>query len=159
MKLKPSINNALCQQVSVELENSQKYQVLGSYFDDLQLTHIANLFYEEAKGEQGHANMIIKYINDRTDGKYVPVDIETPNLNITSIQEAGRIYLETEIETTNALEAIADLICEEKSYLDFVFIQKMLDMQIEEEKDANELMLQLSKVSDVVIYDKVCKKV
>ena len=155
MRLLPEINEALQEQCLVELTNVIKYKIISSYFEDLRLSKLAKKFKDQADEEYAHYTKVIDYINDRLGGKYIPVEVITPTIMLNSYLEAAKLYLETEISTTESLEALANLIEDEKSYIDRPFIDEMLHIQIEEERNADDFFKQVSLVHDIVLFDKL----
>lgn len=155
MKLSESLNAALNQQILHELKNQNIYLQLASYFEDLQLKNLANYFKKQSEDEYGHAKKFIQYINDRTGGKVTIGEVDSPNLTVSSIEDVGNIYITTEESTTESIEAIMELVLDEKSYIDMGFIQEMLDEQVSEEDEANEFALKLKIVKDLVLFDAI----
>ena len=153
MKLSENLNEVLNEQAGKEIFNQRKYMLLYSYFDALRLTNIAKMFLGQADEEYGHYKKIIEYLNTRLGGRHYPVEIEIPNLQINSPKECGQIFLDAELETTQSLEEIADMIYDSKSYIDVPFIQEMLGYQLIEEDEAEEFMLKINGVSDMVLFD------
>ena len=153
MKLSPEINSLYCEQANMELGNVQKYKLISSFFENKRLPNLAKKFKEQASEEYGHYTKVMDYINDRLGGTYIPVEGITPENTFSSVLDVAKFYLETEIETTNSLESIAEVIEDNKSYIDRPFIDEMLAMQVEEEKSADEFYQQISNVSDIVLYD------
>jgi len=155
MRLTEKLNLALNYQVAHEFLNMAKYKVLQSYFENLELDNLANKFKSQSEEEFGHATRIIDYLNARLGGKYISQDIESPDLNISSVSDLAKIYLETEVGTTESLEMIYELICEEKSFIDKDFITEMLKIQVIEEQEANKFLLKSSLTNDLVLLDMV----
>jgi ferritin len=153
MQLSSEINEALNYQCQHEMLNMWKYKILANYFEDLRLTKLAKKFYGQADEEYGHFSKIIDYLNTRVGGKYYPVEIEAPAMSISSPKDIGKIYMETEVGTTESLEEIADMIYEKKSFVDVPFILEMLNFQITEEDEADEFLKKISMVSDLVLFD------
>jgi len=153
VKLSENLNEVLNEQAGKELFNQRKYMVLYSYFDALRLTNIAKMFLSQADEEYGHYKKIIEYLNTRLGGRHYPVEIEIPNIQLGSPKDAGQIFLDAEVETTQSLEEIADMIYDSKSYIDVPFIHEMLRDQLVEEDEAEEFMLKINAVSDLVLFD------
>lgn len=153
MRLSPSLNDALNEQITHEITNSLKYKILASYYEDLRLSNIAKKFKGQAEEEFGHFTKIINYLNDRLGGKYIPVEITTPQIQFNSPQETAQFYLDTELGTTESLESIYELIQDEKSYIDVPFILEMLSIQVTEEIEADEFKSKLAQVHDLVLFD------
>lgn len=153
MKLSETIKNALNNQISHERKNQAIYLQIASYFEDMQLTNISKFFFEQANGENNHAQWLIDHLNNRTGGKVTLQPIEAPNLEINSIKDIANIYVAVEESTTANLETIYQMILDEKSYIDISFMNKMLEEQVEEEDLANKFALQVQLCNDLVLYN------
>ena len=157
MKLSQRINDLLNLQIMHELKNSNIYLQIASYFEDYQLQNLATYFYNQSQEEKEHANKFVKYINSRTGGKVSIGSVESPELQITKIEDVGRIYVETEEKTTEQIEEIMSVIRDEQSYTDEMFILSMLAEQVQEEDSATEFALKLEMVQDIVLFDATFK--
>lgn len=153
MNILETINEAISYQCSHEMLNMWKYKVIASYFEEKRLPKLAKKFYDQADEEYGHYSKMVEYLNTRMGGKYIPVEVDKPNIVINSYKEVGKLYLQTELETTESLHSIAELIYEEKSYIDVDFIQEFLKIQITEENEADEFMKKIELVTDIVLFD------
>lgn len=153
MKISESLNEIICLQCKHELLNMIKYKTIASYFENLRLKNLAKKFYKQSDEEYGHYSQMVEYLNIRLGGKYKPVELDIPEINLNSITEAAELYLSTEIETTKSLQGIAEFIYSENLYLDVDFIQKFLTIQIAEEDEADEFMKKSSLVKDLVLFD------
>ena len=153
MKLSQSLNDALNQQILKEFHNELVYRQIQSYFEDFQLKNLAAYFEKQANEENGHGKKFIQYINDRTGGKVLLNDVDGPNLNIESFASIGDIYVSAEEATTESIESIYELALDEKSFIDLPFIQSMLFEQVEEEDSAQEFMMKIKMVKDIVLFD------
>lgn len=157
MKLSQRINDLLNLQIMHELKNSNIYLQIASYFEDYQLQNLATYFYNQSQEEKEHANKFVKYINSRTGGKVSIGSVESPELQITKLEDIGRIYVETEEKTTEQIEEIMSVIRDEQSYIDEGFVLSMLDEQVQEEDSATEFALKLEMVQDIVLFDATFK--
>ena len=153
MKLSQNLNDALNQQILIELQNQNKYMQIQSLFEDMQLKHLADFFKSQSSGENDHANLFMNYINDRNGGKVDIGEINSPMINFSDINSIADFYVLTEQQTTESIEDLYDLALEEKSYIDLPFLQKMLDEQVEEEDTSQALALKLKMVKDIVLFD------
>lgn len=153
MKLSESLNSSLNEQVLHELKNQNIYSQIASYFEDLQLKKLAKYFYNQSLHEKSHADKFIEYINSRTGGKVNILEVDSPNLNLSTKEMVAGVYVQTEEGTTESIESIMDLLLDEKSYIDMNFIQEMLKEQVEEEDSANEFALQLKMCNDLVLFN------
>jgi ferritin len=153
MKLSQTLNEALNQQILIELENQNKYMQVQSYFESLQLKNLANFFKTQSTGENGHANLFMDHVNDRNGGNIILGEVDTPKINFTDISSVADFYELTEQQTTESIESLYDLALNEKSYIDLPFLQSMLSEQVEEEDTSQKLALNLKMVKDIVLFD------
>jgi ferritin len=157
VKLSQNLNDALNQQILIELLNQNKYMQIQSLFEDMQLKNLANFFKEQSAGENSHANLFMDYVNDRIGGKVDIGEINSPLINFTDINSIADFYIRTEEETTASIESLYDMALEEKSYIDLGFLTKMLDEQREEEDTAISFGTKLKQVKDLVLFDATWK--
>lgn len=153
MKLSENLNDALNEQVMIELLNQNKYMQIQSLFEDMQLKNLAKFFKEQSAGENGHANLFMDYINDRTGGKVKIEEVSAPIIDFTDINSIADFYVLTEQQTTESIESLYNLALEEKSYIDLGFLTKMLDEQCEEEDTSVAFATKIKAVKDVVLFD------
>jgi ferritin len=121
VKLSENLNDALNEQVMIELLNQNKYMQIQSLFEDMQLKNLAKFFKEQSAGENGHANLFMDYINDRTGGKVKIEEVSAPIIDFTDINSIADFYVLTEQQTTESIESLYNLALEEKSYIDLGF--------------------------------------
>lgn len=153
MKLSQELNNALNKQIIHELRNQNIYSQIASYFEDLQLKNLANYFRSQSDHEHDHSKKFIQHINDRTGGKVVIGDVMMPTISITSIEDIGNLYIQTEEETTATIENLYNIALEEKSFIDLPFLLSMLDEQREEEDSAQSFAIKAKMVNNLVLFD------
>lgn len=153
MKLSQELNDALNEQVVIELGNKNKYMQVQSFLEDLQLKNLADFFKEQSNGENGHANLFMNHINDRDGGQVKLGEVDAPKSDFTDINSIADFYVSTEQETTASIESLYDLALSTRSYIDLDFLQSMLKEQIEEEDTSLRLAMQLKSVKDIYLFD------
>lgn len=155
MNLSQVLNDALNNQIVHEYHNMLVYKQVESYFQNLQLKHIALYFAKQAQEEKGHGDKIIDYLNSRTGGIVTITSVPAP-MSLLSYDPAsiGTLYVSTEEETTRHLEEIYGLALESDSFMDLNFLREMLAEQVEEEDSANQFAMNLSMAKDIVLFDK-----
>ena len=153
MKLSNTLNDAFNEQIVKEYRNSLLYAQLQSFFEEMQLKKIAEYFKKQSVHEAEHAQKFIQHINDRTGGKVNIGEVNSPNLMLASADSVGNAYVLTEEETTESIEAIYELACDTKSFIDFPFLLSFLSEQLEEENSANEFSIKLKNTKDLVLFD------
>jgi len=153
MILSQQINDAINQQIAHELRNQQAYLQIGSYFEDLELTNISEYFFKQADHEKDHAKMFIDHLNCRIGGKVKIGEVPEFTETLISPTHAGEVYVLIEAGTTESIEAILELIIENKSFIDQPFILKMLEEQVEEEDSANRFEVLIRNCKDLVLFN------
>lgn len=153
MKLSEKLNILINNQITHERRNQAIYQQVASYFEDMQLTKLADFFFGQADGEGGHAKILIDHLNNRTGGKVQIQTLEFPSLNLSNLNDIASLYVSTEEETTKAIEEIYKEAFSEGSFIDLPVISKLLDEQVEEEDLANKFACQTLLCTDMVLYN------
>lgn len=153
MKLSQSFNDALNQQILIELGNQNKYMQLQSYFESLQLKNIASYFKKQADGEKDHANLFMDHVNNRNGGKVVLGEVISPMVEFLSLEHVSDYYVAIERDTTESIEDLYELAFYEKSYIDLPFLNSMLSEQVEEEDISLKFAMNLRMVKDIVLFD------
>ena len=156
MNLSQVLNDSLNNQIVHEYRNMLIYKQIESYFQNLQLKHIAAYFSKQANEEKGHGDKIVNYLNARTGGNVIIGNIPAPMSLVGYDPETiGTLYVATEEETTKNLEEIYGLAIESMSFLDLGFLEEMLNEQVEEEDSANEFSMNLAMAKNtLVLFDK-----
>jgi ferritin len=152
MKISEALNETISYQCDHELMNMIKYKMVATYFEQLKLKNLSKKFYNQANEEYQHYTEMTEYLNSRG-GKYIPTSVSAPVLDISTPREAGDIYYKLETDTTESLQSIAEMIYEEKSYIDVAFIEKYLAIQIIEEDEADTFRNGVQSVNDIVLFD------
>jgi ferritin len=153
VKLSKTLNDALNQQIMIELGNQNKYMQIQSMFEDMQLKNLAKFFKEQSAGENSHANLFMDYVNDRTGGKVKIEEVNAPIIEFTDINSIADFYVLTEQETTESIESLYNLALEEKSYIDLPFLATLLQEQVEEEDTSVAFATKIKAVKDIVLFD------
>ena len=153
MKLSNELNESINEQILHENHNALVYAQIQSYFEDLQLKKISEYFKKQSIQETEHAQKFIQYLNDRTGGKVSIREIYSPNLDLSSVESVGQIYISTEEGTSESIESIYELASDTKSFIDLPFLLEMLKEQVEEESSSVEFALKLKNTKDLVLFD------
>jgi len=134
-------------QMNQELRNAYLYLAMTAYFDSLSLTGFANYFKVQAKEELGHAMKFYEFIVDR--GWEVEIqDIPKPKTEWKSVLEAVEDFLAAETENTKRIWRLVDLAREAGDKAAENFLQWFVSEQVEEEKNASELLAKVKMAKD-----------
>lgn len=116
-------------QIQHELWNSNIYRFMGSYLKKMGLDNMGDFFYvDQVKEEQGHAQLISDYINDRNE-TVLSLPIPDGTLHINSLTHLAELYNDRETITTEKLNVIANQALNEGDYMLFDFMREMIAKQ------------------------------
>lgn len=139
---------ALCKQINLELHASYVYRLLAYQFErgDIALNGFAKFFRENSLEESGHADKLLKYLNDRG-GNLQADPIQVPSrFDFTTGLEAMQAALQLERDVNDnllKLHAVADKH-EDPHLTDF--ISEFLDEQVKSIKLINNHIANLRRV-------------
>jgi ferritin len=141
------MEQALNKQVNRELYSAYLYLSMSSYFEGANLKGFAKWMRVQAKEEQGHALKIYDYIIARG-GRINLLDIEAPKAKWSS---AGKVFEEVyahEQKVTDMINGLVDLAVKEKDHASFEMLQWFVKEQVEEEKNASDILAEIICVGD-----------
>jgi ferritin len=123
-------------QIKEEIYNSQFYRYIGSYLKKLGLDNIGSYFGDtQVEEEQSHSQMITDYINNRNE-EVIVLSVPDVSIDIQNLTQLAELYLQREQITTAKLSTIASNALAEGDFMLFDFMQGMVKIQRDEEKDA-----------------------
>lgn len=121
----------LQQQIKNELNSSQQYIAVATWFDNEDLPRLAKHFYRQSLEERNHAMMIVQYLMDSNITPIIPGVDEVRN-RFGDARELVALALEQEREVTQEIETLARSAREEDDYIGEQFMQWFLKEQVEE---------------------------
>ena len=122
---------ALNDQIEREFGASQQYLAAAVYYEDETLPRLAQLFYDQAVEERGHALMMAKYLLDLGLRPRVP-GVREPRGDFADFVEPIAIALEQEQKVTDQISELAAIAREEHDFVSEQFVQWFLKEQVEE---------------------------
>ena len=136
------INQALNDQIHMEMESSYLYLALSAYYDSKDLPGFAHWMREQSQEEYGHAMRLFDYVLTR--GAKVDLDgLGKPANGFTSpVRAFGRV-VEHEKRVTEAIHKLYLLALEEGDLATGVELQWFIQEQVEEEKSVGEVAARL----------------
>ncbi len=156
-----AIAEALNKQVNREFYSAYLYLAMSSYFENENLPGFAHWMRVQAKEESTHAMRIYKYITGRG-GRVEFLPIEAPKAKWSS---AGNVFDEAyahEQKVTGMISALVELAEREKDHATFEMLQWFVREQVEEEKQAFDVLAQIRMVGDtaghLIYLDRHLKK-
>ncbi|MEL9939585.1 MAG: ferritin [Ignisphaera sp.] len=145
--LSGEVLEALNRQLNQELQNAYLYLSIASYFDELSLSGFAHYFKVQAREELEHAMKIYSYIIDRG-GRVELFEVPKPKSGWGSILEAIEEFYRAETENTKKIWNLVELARSKGDKATESFLKWFIDEQVEEEKNAADLLAKVKLVKD-----------
>lgn len=141
------IQKLLNEQIQKEFYSAYLYLSIEAYFQSLNLNGFANWFHIQTQEERDHAMIIFNYVN-RIGGRVVLGQIDAPQVEFSSIEEALKRTLEHEQFVTKSIYNIVDVAVEERDHKTNSFLQWFVNEQVEEEENADNNIKKFEMVKD-----------
>lgn len=127
------------EQIKHELYSAYLYLSMAAWFESKSLGGFAHWMKVQAGEEQEHAMKFFDHINDRG-GKVKLQALEQPPAEFKSITAVFDEVLGHEKKVTARIHSLYDLAEKESDYPSKTFLAWFVDEQVEEEKNANEIV-------------------
>jgi len=137
--------DAMNNQGKHELYSAYLYLSMAAYFESENLLGFANWMYIQAGEEQEHAMKFFHHIYDRG-GKVSLQAIDQPPVAFKSAEEIFKLSYEHEQKVTGLINTIYQTAAVEKDVASQVFLNWFIDEQVEEEKNASQILDLLTKI-------------
>jgi ferritin len=144
MKLTKSIQDSINEQINFELSSAYLYLSMSAHFEAKTLPGLARWMSVQAEEETGHAMKFFKYVFERG-GEVVLKGISLPQTKFKGPLEIFTQVLAHEQKVTAAISKIYELAQREKDYPTQSFLQWFIDEQVEEEKNAADIIALLER--------------
>lgn len=155
--LSKSMLDILNEQIKNELYSEYFYLSMSTYCESIDLPGIAKFMQVKSQEERTHGMKIYDYIHDR-DGRVTLLAIPQPPSIFKSLIDMFTQVLKHEEEITKSIYKIYELATKENDYATQVEMQWFITEQVEEEKQARELIQQLKLIgnneSALFMFDK-----
>ena len=145
--LKTSLSNVLSEQVNAEYYSAYLYLTMSSYADRAGFKGIANWFFVQAQEEMAHGTHIYQHLLERG-ATPTFADIQVPQTEFKSIEEAFAKTLSHEQHVTELINNIASIALRENDHATYNFILWYVNEQIEEEATADELLTKVRHIGN-----------
>jgi ferritin len=139
MSLSNTMQEALNQHLSHELESSYIYLSMAAYLSTENFPGSAHWMRLQAQEELGHAMKFYNYINDRS-GCVVLLALEAPPTTWKSLLDVFEAGLEHEKIMSRRINTLVDLSLQEKDHATNTMLQWLVTEQVEEEAMFSELI-------------------
>ncbi|NTU55755.1 MAG: ferritin [Anaerolineales bacterium] len=140
-----TMQDAMNDQINKELFSSYLYLSMAAWFEDRNLPGFANWMRVQADEEREHAMKIYDFILERG-GKVALKAIDAPKTDWNSTLEVAEEVAAHEGKVTASIHALYELALKEKDYPAQVMLQWFISEQVEEEKNAAEIVASLKMI-------------
>ena len=140
-----AMQKSINEQVNKELCSSYLYLSMAAYFENNNLPGFAKWMYVQADEERGHGMKLFEHLVDRG-GRVTPAPISGPQTEWKTSLEVFKQIQPHEAVVTASINAPYEVTLKEKNYPAQVLLQWFITAQVEEEKNAAEVVQQLELI-------------
>jgi ferritin len=142
-----AVQEAMNEQIKNELYSAYQYLAMAAYCESANLPGFAHWMRTQAREETEHAMKFYDFILDRS-GRVVLQAIDQPVADFSSPLEVFEQALEHEQKVTAMINDLYGLAVTENDYASQTFLQWFVTEQVEEEKNAGDVVETLNMVGD-----------
>lgn len=140
-----AMQDTINEQINKELFSSYLYLSMAAYFEDKSLPGFAHWMRMQEAEEREHAMKFYDFLLERG-GKVMLKAIDAPKTEWTSTMEVMQEVAEHEAKVTASIYALYELALKEKDYPAQMTLQWFITEQVEEEKNAAEIIASLKMI-------------
>ena len=140
-----TMQDAVNEQINKELYSSYLYLSMAAYFENRNLPGFAKWLHVQTDEERGHGMKLYQHLVDRGGGVMLKA-IAAPVTEWKSYLEVFKEVQDHEAEVTASINGLYELALKEKDYPMQVLLQWFINEQVEEEKNAAEIVQQLELI-------------
>ena len=145
--LPKKLQDALNQQINAELFSSYLYLAMSAHFESVNLPGFAAWMKVQSNEETEHGMKMYQYVFERG-GRVLLEAIAKPAAEYKAPLDVMKKVLEHEKKVTASIEALYELALKEKDYATQVMLQWFIKEQVEEEKNASDIIELLKSIGD-----------
>jgi ferritin len=145
--LSQALQNGFNDQIQKEFYSSYLYLAMAAHFESVNLPGFASWMKKQADEERSHGMRLWEHMYDRG-GKVELEAIEQPPAAFGKPLEVFQQVLAHEQKVTASINALYALALKEGDVAAQIFLQWFVNEQVEEEKNASELIEQLKMSGD-----------
>jgi ferritin len=142
-----AVQDAMNEQIKNELYSAYQYLAMAAYCESANLPGFAHWMRTQAREETEHAMKFYDFILDRS-GRVVLQAIDQPVADFSSPLEVFEQALEHEQMVTAMINDLYGIAVTENDYASQTFLQWFVTEQVEEEKNAGDVVETLKMVGD-----------
>lgn len=155
------VQDAMNEQIKNELFSAYLYLSMAAYFEEKNLAGFAHWMRLQSREEQEHALKFYDFLLDRG-GKISLMTIEQPKAEWKSALDAFNDAYAHEQLVTGMINKIYETALQEKDYPSQIMLQWFINEQVEEEKNASDIVAQLKLIEErgtaILMLDKQLAK-
>jgi ferritin len=140
-----TMQDAINDQINKELYSSYLYLSMAAYFEDTNLPGFAHWMRAQEAEEREHAMKLYDFIQERG-GRVLLKAIDAPRTEWTSTLEVAEEVAAHEAKVTASIYALYETALKEKDYPAQIMLQWFITEQVEEEKNAAEIVASLKLI-------------
>ena len=137
--LKQVVQDKINEQINNEFYSSYSYLAMSAYCEHKQFTGCAQWLRIQSQEENTHAMRLYDFLIARG-GRVTLSKIQEPKSDYESIAEVFQNVLHQEQEVTDQIDSLYELAMQEKSFAALVELEWFIQEQVEEEKQAREIL-------------------
>jgi len=134
-------------QINKELFSSYLYLAMSAHFESVNLSGFASWMKVQSNEETEHGMKMYQYVFERG-GRVILEAIAKPAAEYKTPLDVMKKVLEHEKKVTASIEALYELALKEKDYASQVLLQWFIKEQVEEEKNASDIIELLKSIGD-----------
>ena len=142
-----AMQDAMNEQINREFFSSYLYLSMAAYFEARNLTGFGHWMRLQAEEERGHAMKLYNFILD-SGGQVRLKGIDAPATEWKSNLEVAEQVAEHEAKVTASIHNLYEIALKEKDYASQIMLQWFISEQVEEEKNAAELVAKLRLIEE-----------
>jgi ferritin len=145
--LKKIMQDAMSDQINKEMYSSYLYLSMAAYFEEKNLPGFAHWMRIQEAEEREHAMKFYDFILERG-GKVTLKAIDAPKAEWKSALEVAEEVAAHEAMVTASIDSLYELALKEKDYPAQMMLQWFITEQVEEEKNAAEIVANLKLIEE-----------
>ncbi len=145
--LSKTVQDTINEQIKNELYSAYLYLSMSAYCEAANLHGFAHWMRVQSQEEVSHAMKFFGFVFDRG-GRVALQAIDQPPVDFKSPLDLFQQTLQHEQKVTGLINHIYELATKENDYATQTFVQWFITEQVEEEKNASQILEQLKAIGD-----------
>ena len=141
------MQDAINDQINKELYSSYLYLSMAAYFEDRNLSGFSHWMRVQESEEREHAMKLYDFLLERG-GKVNLKAIDAPKTEWTSTLEVATEVAAHEAKVTASIYVLYETALKEKDYPAQIMLQWFISEQVEEEKNATDIVANLKLIEE-----------